>query len=342
MRAMILDGIYDLSKNKSPLKLVEIPTPEPSYKEVLIKVSACGVCRTDLDEIEGRTMPSRFPIVLGHQIVGKVVKIGEEVSRLKIEDRVGVAWINSACGRCNFCLSGQENLCYKFKATGRDVDGGYAEYTVVSEDFAYKIPSGFSDEEAAPLLCAGAIGYRSLSLCDMKDGDNIGLFGFGASAHLVLQIVRYMYPNSKIFVFTRNKVERDFALNLGAYWTGDITDESPEKLNCVIDTTPVWKSVIMALRNLERGGRLVINAIRKEDIDKEYLLNMNYEVDLWLEKEIKSVANVTRKDVLEFLSIAEKIPIHPEVQVFDLEDANIAILEIKEGKIKGAKVLKIR
>jgi propanol-preferring alcohol dehydrogenase len=338
---MILDGTYDLSKDKSPLKLVELPIPEPKAKEVLVKVSVCGVCRTDLDEVEGRTLPSKFPIIPGHQIVGRVEKTGNKVSKLKIGDRVGIAWINSACGRCRFCLSGKENLCYKFKATGRDVDGGYAEYTLVDEDFAYKIPDNFSDEESAPLLCAGAIGYRSLSLCNTKDGENIGLFGFGASAHLVLQLARHMYPNSKVFVFTRNATEREFALKLGAYWAGDITDTSPERLNSIIDTTPVWKSIVLALRNLERDGRLVINAIRKEEVDKEYLLNMNYETDLWLEKEIKSVANVTRNDVVEFLEIAKEIPIRPEIQIFNLEDANKALLEIKEGKIKGAKVLKI-
>jgi propanol-preferring alcohol dehydrogenase len=341
MRAMILDGTYDLSKDKSPLKLVELPIPEPKAKEVLVKVSVCGVCRTDLDEVEGRTLPSKFPIIPGHQIVGRVEKTGNKVSKLKIGDRVGIAWINSACGRCRFCLSGKENLCYEFKAIGRDVDGGYAEYTLVDEDFAYKIPDNFSDEESAPLLCAGAIGYRSLSLCNTKDGENIGLFGFGASAHLVLQLARHMYPNSKVFVFTRNATEREFALKLGAYWAGDITDTSPERLNSIIDTTPVWKSTVLALRNLERDGRLVINAIRKEEVDKEYLLNMNYETDLWLEKEIKSVANVTRNDVVEFLEIAKEIPIRPEIQIFNLEDANKALLEIKGGKIKGAKVLKI-
>jgi len=341
MRAMILDGTYDLSKDKSPLKLVGLPIPEPKAKEVLVKVSVCGVCRTDLDEVEGRTLPSKFPIIPGHQIVGRVEKTGNKVSKLKIGDRVGIAWINSACGRCRFCLSGKENLCYEFKAIGRDVDGGYAEYTLVDEDFAYKIPDNFSDEESAPLLCAGAIGYRSLSLCNTKDGENIGLFGFGASAHLVLQLARHMYPNSKVFVFTRNATEREFALKLGAYWAGDITDTSPERLNSIIDTTPVWKSTVLALRNLERDGRLVINAIRKEEVDKEYLLNMNYETDLWLEKEIKSVANVTRNDVVEFLEIAKEIPIRPEIQIFNLEDANKALLEIKGGKIKGAKVLKI-
>ncbi|MGB4457753.1 MAG: zinc-dependent alcohol dehydrogenase family protein [Defluviitoga tunisiensis] len=338
---MVLEKTYNLQETKTPLVLKDVAKPKAKDKELLIKVSTCGVCRTDLDEIEGRTMPSFFPIILGHQIVGRVEELGDNCSKFNKGDRVGVAWINSSCGKCDFCLSGKENLCYEFKATGRDVNGGYAEYTVESEDFAFKIPNSFSNEEAAPLLCAGAIGYRSLSLCNMKDGYNIGLVGFGASAHLVLQLIKYMYPTSKIFVFTRSETERAFAKDLGAYWTGDIPDVSPEKLHAIIDTTPAWKPVVEALKNLERGGRLVINAIRKENTDKEYLKNIDYERDLWLEKEIKSVANVAKKDVENFLSLAEKIPIKPEVQVFELEDANKAILEIKQGKIRGAKVLRI-
>jgi len=338
---MVLEKTYNLQETKTPLVLKDVAKPKAKDKELLIKVSTCGVCRTDLDEIEGRTMPSIFPIILGHQIVGRVEELGDNCSKFNIGDRIGVAWINSSCGKCEFCISGKENLCYEFKATGRDVNGGYAEYTVVSEDFAFKIPNSFSDEEAAPLLCAGAIGYRSLSLCSMKDGYNIGLVGFGASAHLVLQLIKYMYPSSKVFVFTRSETERAFAKDLGAYWTGDIPERSPEKLYAIIDTTPAWKPVVEALKNLERGGRLVINAIRKENTDKEYLKNIDYERDLWLEKEIKSVANVAKKDVENFLSLAEKIPIKPEVQVYSLEDANKAILEIKQGKIRGAKVLRV-
>lgn len=341
MRAMILNGVYDLSKDDSPLTLAEVPVPEPGYKEILVEVSACGVCRTDLDEVEGRTAPSEYPMILGHQIIGRVAALGEGASRFKTGDRVGIAWIHSACGKCEFCRSGMENLCYDFRATGRDAYGGYAEYTAVREDYAYAIPESFSDEQAAPLLCAGAIGYRSLSLCNMKNGANIGLVGFGASAHLVLQLIKFLYPDSNVFVFTRSAAERQFAMELGASWAGDIGDEAPEKMRCIIDTTPAWKPVVEALKNLDRGGRLVINAIRKESRDKDYLLNLDYERDLWMEKEIKSVANVTRKDVEEFLAAAEKIPIKPEVQVYDLKDANRALREIKEGNIKGAKVLKI-
>ncbi|MEW6686767.1 MAG: zinc-dependent alcohol dehydrogenase family protein [Candidatus Edwardsbacteria bacterium] len=312
-----------------------------SVANILVKVSACGICHTELDEIEGRTPPPKFPIILGHQIVGRIEKIGSRVTKFKIGDRVGIAWIHSACGRCKFCLEGNENLCEKFQATGRDVNGGYAQYTTVSEDFAFKIPDLFSDSEAAPLLCAGAIGYRSLRLTGMKGGENLGLVGFGASAHLVIQMVKYKYPNSKIFVFVRSEGERNFAKELGAFWTGGIEDESPERLSCAIDTTPVWTPIVEALKNLERGGRLIINAIRKEEVDKDSLLKLDYPHHLWFEKEIKSVANVTRSDVSEFLQLAAEIPIRPEVQEFKLEEANKALVELKERKIRGAKVLRI-
>ena len=338
---MVLNGICDLSENKKPLELVDLPDPVPGNKEILIKVSACGVCHTELDEIEGRTAPPHFPVVLGHQVIGRVIEIGNKVTKLRINDRVGVAWIYSACGNCNFCLEGNENLCKKFKATGRDVNGGYAQYTTVLEDFAYKIPDVFSDMQAAPLLCAGAIGYRSLRLTNIKNGQNLGLTGFGASAHLVIKMARHRYPNSNIFVFARSEKERNFAKELGAVWAGDIDEEPPEKLNCVIDTTPAWKPIIEALKNLEAGGRLVINAIRKEAFDKEYLLKLDYPSHLWLEKEVKSVANVARKDVSDFLNLAAEIPIKPEIEEFPLREANRALVELKERKIRGAKVLRI-
>jgi propanol-preferring alcohol dehydrogenase len=342
MKAMVLNGICDLSENRQPLELVDLPDPVPGNKEILIKVSACGVCHTELDEIEGRMIPPHFPVVLGHQVIGRVIEIGNKVTKLRINDRVGIAWIYSACGNCNFCLEGNENLCKKFKATGRDVNGGYAQYTTVLEDFAYKIPDVFSDMQAAPLLCAGAIGYRSLRLTNIKNGQNLGLTGFGASAHLVIKMARHRYPNSNIFVFARSEKERNFAKELGAVWAGDIDEEPPEKLNCVIDTTPAWKPIIEALKNLEAGGRLVINAIRKEAFDKEYLLKLDYPSHLWLEKEIKSVANVTRKDVSDFLNLAAEIPIKPEIEEFPLEEANRALVELKERKIRGAKVLIIK
>ena len=275
MKAMVLKEVSDISRNSQPLELVDMPRPVPRDNEILVKVSRCGVCHTELDEIEGRTSPPHFPIILGHQIIGRVEQIGNKSKRFDPGERVGIGWIYSACGKCRFCLEGKENLCAKFMATGRDSHGGYAEYTVVPEDFAYSIPAIFSDSEAAPLLCAGAIGYRSLMLTGLRDGENIGLTGFGASGHIVLKIVRYIYPNSRVFVFSRTDIEREFARQLGAFWTGDTEEEPPEKLHAVIDTTPAWKPVAEALKNLEKGGRLVINAIRKEGKDKESLLQID-------------------------------------------------------------------
>jgi alcohol dehydrogenase, propanol-preferring len=341
MKAMILNRLTSLEDDKNPLELGDRPKPEPEGDQILVKVSVCGVCHTELDEIEGRTPPPRFPIVLGHQIVGRVVMRGPAASRFDLGDRVGIAWIYSACGKCAFCLRGEENLCPDFIATGRDVQGGYAEYTIVSERFAYKIPGPFTDAQAAPLLCAGAIGYRSLRLTGLQDGQNLGLVGFGASAHLVLKMARHQYPRSRAFVFARSDQEREFARELGAFWAGGIEEESPEKLHGAIDTTPAWSPVVETLKNLEKGGRLVINAIRKEERDKAALLQIDYPRDLWLEKEIKSVANVTRRDVEEFLALAAKIPIRPEFQEYRLEEANQALMELKARKIRGAKVLRI-
>ncbi len=340
MKAMLLRNLTDLTTNPAPLELAEVPEPEPHQGEILIRVSACGVCHTELDEIEGRT-PPKLPIILGHQVVGRVKQLGEDAKRFKVGDRVGVAWIYSACGRCKYCQTGQENLCSEFRATGRDADGGYAEYMVIDEGFAYPIPDIFSDSEAAPLLCAGAIGLRSLRLTNLEDGDRLGLTGFGASGHLVLKMARHMLPSSEIYVFARSEHERAFALELGAKWAGDTTDRAPSKLDAIIDTTPVWKPVVEALKNLARGGRLVINAIRKEDIDKDYLLRCDYPTHLWLEKEIKSVANVTRRDVSDFLSLATSMRLKPEVEEFDLAEVNRALIELKNRKIRGAKVLSI-
>jgi propanol-preferring alcohol dehydrogenase len=341
MKAMVLNRISSFEENTNPLETKDLPVPVPGEREILVRVSACGVCHTELDEIEGRTPPPKFPVVLGHEIVGIVERKGSRANKFKIGDRVGIGWIYSACGKCKFCLQGRENLCQDFKATGRDANGGYAEYTVVLEDFAYKIPDMFSDSEAAPFLCAGAIGYRSLRLTGIKNGQNLGLTGFGASAHLVLKMARHKYPSSRIFVFARNEKERDFAKELGAIWAGDTEEISPERLDCIIDTTPVWKPIVEALKNLRAGGRLVINAIRKENVDREYLLKLDYPVHLWFEKEIKSVANVARRDISEFLELASQIPLKPEVQEYSLEEANKALVELKERKIRGAKVLKI-
>lgn len=341
MKTMLLRKLGDIAENPEPLEPADLPVPEPTANELLVKVLTCGVCHTELDEIEGRTPPSHLPIVLGHQVVGSVESLGSDVSRYAIGDRVGVAWIYSACGVCRFCLDGNENLCKDFKATGRDVNGGYAEYMTVPEDFAYGIPDGLSDVEAAPLLCAGAIGYRSLRLTKLEDGENLGLTGFGASGHLVLKLAIHLYPNSRFYVFARSEREREFALDLGAVWAGATEEESPERLHAIIDTTPVWKPVVEALKNLESGGRLVINAIRKEDVDKDYLLNLDYPTHLWEEKEIKSVANVARRDPSELLDLAAQLGIRPDTEEFALEDANQALVELKTSKIRGAKVLRI-
>jgi propanol-preferring alcohol dehydrogenase len=339
MKAMILSKTLSMDTDEHPLKLVDLPIGEPENSEILVRVSACGVCHTELDEIEGRTVPPRFPIVLGHEVVGRVEKAGRGAKRFRIGDRVGIGWIYDSCGTCDFCGEGNENLCESFRATGRDAHGGYAEFILVSEDFAYPIPDLFSDAEAAPLLCAGGVGYRSLKLTGIKDGQNLGLTGFGASGHLVLKMVRHKYPNVGIYVFARSDAQREFALELGARWAGDTEEESPVKLEAIIDTTPVWKPVVEALKNLRSGGRLVINAIRKEDVDKDYLLNVDYQGHLWLEKEIKSVANVTRRDISEFLDLASQIPIKPEVEEYKLEEANAALRALRSGDVRGAKVL---
>ncbi len=341
MKAMLLERIANLEKERSPLRLAEVAVPEPSQGELLVRVSACGVCHTELDEIEGRTPPPRLPVILGHQVVGRVEAAGPGVTRFAPGARVGVAWIWSACGACPFCRRNLENLCPEFRATGRDADGGYAEFMVVSEAFAHPIPEMFSDFEAAPLLCAGAIGYRSLRLAALEGRANLGLTGFGASAHIVLKMVRHRYPSVQTFVFARSERERSFALELGAVWAGDTDESSPEKLDAVIDTTPAWKPVVAALGNLRPGGRLVVNAIRKEERDKAALQELRYPEHLWLEKEIKSVANVTRQDVQEFLDLAASIPLRPEVQLFELAQANEALAELKERKIRGTKVLRI-
>ena len=339
MKAMILEKVGKLLENKTPLSLVEMAPPVPYGDDLLVKVSACGVCHTELDEIEGRTPPSMLPMIPGHQVVGQVYGLGPEAHRYKTGDRVGVAWIFSACGACRFCRKGHENLCQEFQATGRDAHGGYAEYMTVSERFVYRIPDFFSDRDAAPLLCAGAIGYRSLHLTHLVNGQRLGLTGFGASAHLVMKLASHLYPDTGIYVFARSENEQVFARELGAVWTGNTRDAAPVKLDAIIDTTPAWKPVVEALGNLAAGGRLVINAIRKEGLDQNYLLKMDYPSHLWLEKEIKSVANVTRQDVATFLTLAADMRIRPEVQDFSLEEANQALLELKERKIRGAKVL---
>ena len=341
MKAFVIDRIADVSEEKGPLRMTETDIPKPGDGEILLKVSVCGVCHTELDEIEGRTPPSVFPVIPGHQVVGKVAALGKRVHFPEVGSRVGVAWIYSACGRCELCRQGKENLCEEFKGTGRDANGGYAEYMIARADYVYLLPDCFSDTEAAPLLCAGAVGYRALKLLNVENGNPLGMTGFGASAHLVLKLAMFLYPDSPIHVFARNPEEREFALRLGAVWAGDTADRSPERLAGIIDTTPVWLPPLAALENLKPGGRLVINAITKESADREVLAKLDYGTHLWMEKEIKSVANVTRADVTEFLGIAEAMTLKPEVQVYPFADANRALTDIKMRRIRGAKVLLI-
>jgi len=335
MKALVIKRISMVEEK--PLELVNLPDPVPGPGQIRVKVSACGVCHTELDEIEGRVPPSRFPMILGHEIVGRVESLGPGAAKFRQGDRVGIAWINWACGECSFCLKGEENLCDKAKWTGKDVEGGYAGYTIVSEDFAYPIPERFTDLQAAPLLCAGVVGYRALRLSGMEDGKVLGLYGFGASAHIIIQVAKYKYPDGKVFVFTRpgQKEHQDLARKLEADWIGATGDTPPEKLDCAIDFTPVGVPVREALRNLQKGGRVTINAIRKTTPIPE----LDYAEHLWHEKELKSVANVTRRDAEEFLPLAAEIPIVPEVREFKPEEANEALILLKEGRIRGAGVL---
>jgi propanol-preferring alcohol dehydrogenase len=333
MKAMIINRIVSLLDDERPLDAVDLPDPVPGPDAIRVKVAACGVCHTELDEIEGRTAPPHLPVVPGHEVVGRVDRLGPGAARFAIGDRVGVGWIHDSSG------GEGENLSPAFMATGRDVNGGYAQYMTVPEHYAVPIPDVFSDVEAAPLLCAGAVGYRSLMLAGLADGQRLGLTGFGGSAHLVLQLARHLYPAGTVSVFARDEGSRAFARDLGAVWAGAITDRAPEPLDAIIDTTPAWTPVVEALANLRPGGRLVINAIRKEDGDKAALLGLRYHDHLWLEKQITSVANVTAADIARFLPIAARIPIRPEVEVYPLADANRALVALKRGRVRGAKVL---
>ena len=333
MKAMVINRIVSLLEDEAPLDLVELPDPEPVAGEVRIRVSACGVCHTELDEIEGRTAPPNLPVVPGHEVIGRVDRCGAGAKRFAVGARVGVGWIHSSSG------TPDENLSPSFIATGRDCNGGYAEYLTVPEDYACPVPDVFSDAEAAPLLCAGSVGYRSLKLARLENGDALGLTGFGGSAHIVLQVARHLYPDSPVYVFARDPEARSFAMEIGAVWAGDTEARAPVPLQAIIDTTPAWKPVVEALANLRPGGRLVINAIRKEDGDQDYLLKLRYHEHLWMEKEIKSVANVTHRDIAAFLLIAAKVPIRPAVETYRLDEANRALLELKKGPVRGAKVL---
>lgn len=324
------------------LEPADVPVPEPGDGDIVVRVAVCGVCRTDLDIVDGRIIPPRYPVIPGHQVVGHVAAVGRAVTGVRDGDRVGIAWIHWACGVCRWCTRGEENLCPRFQSTGCDVTGGYAEFAVVPADFAHVIPPALGDAEAAPLLCAGAIGWRSLRLTALRDGDPLGLTGFGASAHLVLQLARHRYPRSPVFVFARSAGERAFARELGAAWAGDTADAPPEPLAAIIDTTPAWKPVVEALARLMPGGRLVINAIRKMRTDQDELARVDYATHLWMEREVKSVANVTREDVREMLAAAGEMQLRPTVETIPLEQGNDALAKLRSGgEIRGATVLQI-
>jgi propanol-preferring alcohol dehydrogenase len=335
MKAMVLTK--SAPAEESPLEPADLPVPTPHDNEILIKVSVCGACHTDLDEAEGRLTPTIYPIVPGHQVVGTVANKGKAVTKFKTGDRVGVTWLYWACGDCDFCRAGTENLCANAKWTGKDAHGGYAEYMVISENFAHALADTFTDAQAAPLLCAGVIGYRTLRLAQVTDGQTIGLYGFGASAHIVIQIIKHKFPSSPVFVFTKTDEHAKLAESLGAAWTGRSGDSPPAKLNRAMDFTPVGECVRDALAALDRGGRLIINAIRKETP----VPPLKYAEYLWLEKELKSVANVTSADAEQFLPLAAQIPITPTVQEFPLHQANEVLISIKRSEIRAAAVLRI-
>lgn len=338
---MRIHRLGPLDGAEPPLRADRVEVPSPGPGEVLVRVTACGVCHTEIDEIEGRTPPSRLPMTPGHQVVGFVAAEGPGCRLGLLRQRVGVAWIHSACGECSWCRQGRENLCPDFRACGRDAPGGYAEYMVVSETFAHPIPDGMDSLEATPLLCAGAVGFRALRLCRLENGQSLGLTGFGASGHLVLQFARRLYPDSPLHVFARSAREREFASQLGADWTGQTTDRPPHELDAIIDTTPAWLPVLAAMEALAPGGRLVINAIRKESGDRGALTDLDYERHLWREKTLQTVANVTRRDVGDCLRLAAEMALRPQVTPYRLEQANLALLELKRGGIRGAKVLRV-
>jgi propanol-preferring alcohol dehydrogenase len=347
---MLLEQLGPISAGSLPLRLADVPEPVPAAGEVLLDVLTCGVCHTELDEIEGRTPPPVLPMILGHQVVGRIAAMGDEASGpeakspasgWQIGERVGVAWIGGACGTCGYCRSARENLCPHFVATGRDRAGGYAERMTARSDFLVRIPASLNDVAAAPLLCAGAIGYRSLRLTRLADGQRLGLTGFGSSARQVLALVQHQFPRSEVYVFARSEHEREIARSLGAAWAGDTGAPPPALLDAIIDTTPAWTPVVAALAALAPGGRLVINAIRKEPADRDVLATLDYPRHLWLEKEIQSVANVTRRDVQEFLDLAAAMNLAPATEVYPLEDANRAIVELRTQHVAAAKVLRM-
>ncbi|MBI2290660.1 MAG: zinc-dependent alcohol dehydrogenase family protein [Betaproteobacteria bacterium] len=325
MRAMVLNRPHD------GLILTELDRPEPAPQEILIRVSACGVCRTDLHVVDGELTGGKLPIIPGHEIVGRVVAAGTAVTRFKTDDRVGVPWLGATCGTCDYCTGGRENLCDRARFTGYHLDGGYAEYALADQRYSFALPDGYTDAEAAPLLCAGLIGYRALKIAG--DGRRLGIYGFGAAAHIVAQVARFQ--GRQIFAFTRpgDTAGKQFARELGAAWTGDSDTAPPEPLDAAIIFAPVGSLVPLALRAVAKGGTVVCAGIHMSDIPA-----FPYAI-LWGERSIKSVANLTRRDGEEFLRIAPQVPVKTAVEIFDLAQANEALQRLREGRITGAAVL---
>ncbi|MDA2926256.1 zinc-dependent alcohol dehydrogenase family protein [Acidobacteria bacterium AH-259-G07] len=329
MRAIVLEKVNSI--DQKPLREKESPLPEPGAAEIRVRVKACGVCRTDLHIVEGELPCRKLPLIPGHQIVGIVEARGERAGRFQEGQRVGIPWLHRTCGSCQFCRSDRENLCEKGEFTGYTVDGGYAEYTVVPEDFAYPIPQTFSDAAATPLLCAGIIGYRSLKLTEIRSGQRLGLYGFGQSAHITIQVARRW--DCEVCVFTRSQQHRQLAQQLGAAWTGGSEDTPPGKINAAIIFAPVGKLVPDALRVLEKGGVIVLAGIYMTPIPP-----LEYE-SIYHERAIRSAANSTREDARELLQLAGEIPIRTEVETFPLNEANQALLRLKNSQINGAAAL---
>ena len=332
MKAMVLKEARPVEE--SPLEMMEVPAPTPGPEEIRIRIRACGVCHTDLHEVEGDLPLPKLPLIPGHEIAGVVEGVGSEVIRFRVGDRVGVPWLYSTCGKCDFCRRGLENLCENARFTGYHVDGGYAQYVVVPEAFAYRLPQGFSDVEATPLLCGGVIGYRALKLSEVRPGERLGLYGFGSSAHMVIQIARHW--GCEVYVFTRSEEHRQHALELGAAWVGGAKDTPPHKLDSSIIFAPAGWIVPEALRVLRKGGTLALAGIHMTPIPE-----MDYDALLYHERTVRSVANSTRQDVVELLRLAETMRIRTDVQVFPLEEANHVLQLLKRAEIRGTAVLKI-
>jgi alcohol dehydrogenase, propanol-preferring len=316
-----------------PLRRVELELPRLAEGELLLRVSACGVCRTDLQLTEGDLVARRLPIVPGHQIVGRVEAVGEGVTTWKVGERAGVAWLASSCGTCARCLEGRENLCESARFTGWDQDGGYATFAIARADFALRIPEAFDDLSAAPLLCGGVVGYRSLVVSGVRPGQRLGLFGFGASALLVLQVA--IHWGCRVFVCTRSEAERARARELGAEWAGGYDEAPPERLDAAITFAPVGSVVVAALQALDRGGTVAVNAIHLDRIP-----SFSYDA-LWWERSIRSVANFTRADARAFLELAAQIPIRTAIDVVPLAEANVALERLAAGRVSGALVLEM-